>query len=192
MTSCAFPSFLHLLLFLSVGVSFVGGFRLQGGILVFPASTHSFFMVGLLRALGVHAKPSLFSTLPGACGPSSLRDEVQTLPGWWAHSRWVGTLLVTGHASLVGACSLSSLPDEVRELSSGWIDSPVAGHTPRSLGTLPQVVPVVSPPSEMRCGHSLVDGHTPRSLGALLVAGHPPVGEACSQSSLLVEVRTVP
>ena len=42
LTSCGFPSLLHLL-FLSVGVSFVGGFPLPGGILVFPASTHSFF-----------------------------------------------------------------------------------------------------------------------------------------------------
>ena len=42
LTSCCFPSLLHLFLFLSVGVSFVGGFPLPGGILVVPASTHSF------------------------------------------------------------------------------------------------------------------------------------------------------
>ena len=84
---------------------------------MFPASTHSFFMVGLLRAMGVHAEPSLIHTLPGACGLSSLRVEVQTLPSGWAHYRL--------------------------------------------LGTLPGVVPVVSAPSEMRCGHSLVDEHTP-------------------------------
>ena len=82
---------------------------------MFPASTHSFFMVGLLWAM---AEPSLIRTLPGACGFSSLRDEVQTLPGCWAHSR--------------------------------------------SLGTLPRVVPVVSAPSKMMCGHPPVDGHTPR------------------------------
>ena len=88
----------------------------------------------------VHTEPSLICTLPGACGLSSLRDEVQTLPGCWAHSR--------------------------------------------SLGTLPRVVPVVSAPSEMRCGHSPVDGHTPWSLGALLFAGHPTPGGVCSLSSL--------
>ena len=48
---------------------------------MFPASTHSFFMVGLLQAMGVRADPSLIHTLPRACGLSSLRDEVQTLPG---------------------------------------------------------------------------------------------------------------
>ena len=83
-----------------------------------PASTHSFFMVGLLRAMGVRAEPSLIRTLPGSFSLSSLGDEVQTLPGRWAHSR--------------------------------------------SLGTLPQVVPAVSAPSEMRCGHCLVDGHIAR------------------------------
>ena len=39
-------SLLHLLLFLSVGVSFVGGFPLPGGILVFTASAYSFFVIG--------------------------------------------------------------------------------------------------------------------------------------------------
>ena len=73
-------SLLHFLLFLSVGVSFVGGFPLPGGILVFPASTHSFFMVRLLPAMGVRAEPSLIGTLPGSCGLSRLQDEVQTLP----------------------------------------------------------------------------------------------------------------
>ena len=42
LTSCGFPSLLHLFLFFSVGVYFVGGFPLPGGILVFPASTYSF------------------------------------------------------------------------------------------------------------------------------------------------------
>ena len=42
LTSCDFPSLLHLLLFLSVGVSFIGGFPLPAGILVFTASTYSF------------------------------------------------------------------------------------------------------------------------------------------------------
>ena len=42
LTWCGFPSLLHLLLFLYVGVSFVGGFPLPGGILVFTASTYSF------------------------------------------------------------------------------------------------------------------------------------------------------
>ena len=73
--------------------------------------------------MGVHAEPSLIHTLPGACGLSSLRDEVQRLPGGWTHSR--------------------------------------------SLGTLPRLVPVVSAPSEMRCGSSPVDGLTPQSLGTL-------------------------
>ena len=113
---------------------------------MFPGSTHSFFMVGLLWVMGVHAEPSLIRTLPGACSlsPSEMR---------------------CGH-------------------------SPITGHTPGhwahslSLGTLPRVVPVVSAPCEMRYKHSPVDEHTPRSLGALLVAGHPPAGGACSLSSL--------
>ena len=50
-----------------------------------------FFMVGLLWAMGLRAEPSLIRTLPGACGLSSVRDDVQTLPGGWAHS------LVTWH-----------------------------------------------------------------------------------------------
>ena len=47
------------------------------------------FFVGLLQAMGVCAEPSLIRTLPGVCGLSSLRDEVQTLlvgghaPGHW-------------------------------------------------------------------------------------------------------------
>ena len=52
----------HILAFLSVCVSFVGGFPLPGGILVFPASTHSFFMVSLLRAIGVCMELSLIHT----------------------------------------------------------------------------------------------------------------------------------
>ena len=75
-----------------------------------------FFMVGLLRAMGVRAEPSLIRTLPSACGLSSLQDEVRTLPGRWAHSPSLGTLPVAGHPPLGGACSLSSLRDEVRTL----------------------------------------------------------------------------
>ena len=59
---------------------------------MFPASTHSFFMVGLLWAMDVRAEPSLIHTLPGSCGLSSLRDGVQTLPNLWAHSWLLGTL----------------------------------------------------------------------------------------------------
>ena len=51
-----------------------------------------FLMVGLLRTVGVHAEPSLIHTLPGPCGLSSLRDEVQTLPGEWSLFQWLGTL----------------------------------------------------------------------------------------------------
>ena len=40
-----------------------------------------FFMVGLPWAMVVHTEPSLIRTLPGACGPRSLFDEVRTLPG---------------------------------------------------------------------------------------------------------------
>ena len=46
MSECDFHSLLHLLLFLAVGGSFVGGFHLPGGILVFTASTYSFFVIG--------------------------------------------------------------------------------------------------------------------------------------------------
>ena len=77
---------------------------------MFPASTHSFFMVGLLQAMGVCAEPSLIRTLPGSCGLSYLQDEVQTFS-------------FTEHPPLGGSCSLSSLRDEVWAL-------PVAGHTP--------------------------------------------------------------
>ena len=52
---------------------------------MFLASTYS-FMVGLLPAMGVHAEPSLIRTLSGACGLTSLLDEVWTLPG--EHSPW--------------------------------------------------------------------------------------------------------
>ena len=121
---------------------------------MFPASIHSFFMVGLLQARVVRAEPSLICTVPGSCGLSSLQVEVQTLPG-------------------------------------GWVQSLVAVHTPWSLGTLPGLVPVVSAPSEMRCGHSPVDGHTPWLLDTLPVGGHPPPGGACSLSSLRDEVHTV-
>ena len=95
MSYCDFHSLLHLLLLLSVGDSFVGGFPLPGGIQVFPAATHSFFMVGLLGAMGVRAEPSLICSLPGFCGLSYLQDEVQTLP-------------LAGHPPLGGSCSLSS------------------------------------------------------------------------------------
>ena len=59
---------------------------------MFPASTHSFFMVGQLWDMGVCTEPSLICPLSGACGLSSLRDEVQTLPGGFAQFRWVHTL----------------------------------------------------------------------------------------------------
>ena len=88
---------------------------------MFPPSTHSFFMVGHLQAMGVRAEPSLICTLPGACGLSSLRDEVQTFPGGWAHSWSLGTLSVTGHPTPGGA----STPSKVR-----CEHSQIAGHTP--------------------------------------------------------------
>ena len=77
-----------------------------------------------------------------------------------------------GHPSPGGSCSLSSLRDEVRALLVSWAHSQL-------LGTLPRVVPVVSAPSEMRCGPSWVTGHP------------PPVG-AGNLSSLRDEVHTVP
>ena len=126
---------------LSVGDSFVGEFPLPGGILVFPASTHSFFMVGLLRAMSVSAEPSLILTLPGFCGLSSLRDEVRALLISWTHSWLLGTLPwvvpvvsapsemrcmpspVDVHPAPGGACSLSSLRDEVHTVLQ-----PVVGY----------------------------------------------------------------
>ena len=45
-----------------------------------------FFMVGLLWAMGVHTEPFLIRTLPGACGLTSLRDEVPTIRGRSAQS----------------------------------------------------------------------------------------------------------
>ena len=81
-------------------------------------------MVGLLWALGLHAEPSLIRTLLGACGLSSLRDEVQTLPSVWAHS------LVARHSPghwvpSPGWCLYSQLPPR-------W-----GAGTPRWMGTLP-------------------------------------------------------
>ena len=49
--------------------------------------------------------------------------------------------------------------------SGGCTHSPVTGHTPQLLGTLPRLVPVVSAPSYMRCGDSLVAVHSPRMRG---------------------------
>ena len=46
MSQCGFHSLLLLLLFLSVGGSFVGGIPLPGGILMFGACTYSFFVIG--------------------------------------------------------------------------------------------------------------------------------------------------
>ena len=45
-----------------------------------------FFMVGLLWAVGLRAGLSLIRTLPGACGLTSLRDEVPTIRGRSAQS----------------------------------------------------------------------------------------------------------
>ena len=56
-----------------------------------------FFVVGLLRAMGVSTEPSLICTLPSSCGLSSLRDEVQTLPGGCVQSLVGGTL--PGHCT---------------------------------------------------------------------------------------------
>ena len=103
---------------------------------------------------------------------------MQTLPG-------LGTLPVSGHPPPGDAYSLSSHQDEVQALPGGWAQS-------RSLGTFPLLMPVVSAPSEIRCGHSLVDGHTPRSFGTVPVAGHPGPCGACSLRSLRIEVPTVP
>ena len=83
---------------------------------MFPASTLSFLMVGLLQAMSVHAEPSLICTLPFALGFSSLRDEVQTLTSGWAHSRSLGTL-----PRVVPAVSALS------EMRCGH--SPVDGHS---------------------------------------------------------------
>ena len=91
---------------------------------MFPASTLSFLMVGLLQAMSVHAEPSLICTLPFACGLTSLKDEVQTLPSGWTHSWLLGTLPVSWYPPPDGACSLSSLRDEVRALPGGWAHSP--------------------------------------------------------------------
>ena len=80
----------------------------------------------------------------GSCSLSSLRDEVQVLPGSWVHSRLLGTL--------PQVVPVVSAPSEMR-----CVHSPVNGHTP-------PVLPVVSAPSEMRCEHSPVNGHTPPVL----------------------------
>ena len=64
--------------------------------------------------------------------------------------------------TLPGVCCLSSLRDEVWTLHGRCTQCPVRAHTPWSLGTLPQLMPVVSAPSEMRCGHSLVHAYSPR------------------------------
>ena len=67
--------------------------------------------------MGVRAEPSLICTLPGACGLSSLRDEVRALPGGWTH------FPVTGDIPGVCACSLSFLRDEVHTVPgrvAGW------------------------------------------------------------------------
>ena len=108
----------------------MGGFPLLRNILVFPTSTHSFFMVVLLCIMGVRAEPSLIRTLPSACGLSTLKNEVRTFPGCWSHSRSLGTLPVTGHTSPGGAYSLSSLRDNVQTLPGGCSHSPVTGNTP--------------------------------------------------------------
>ena len=97
---------------------------------MFPASTHSFFMVGLLRAMGVCAEPSLIHTLPCSCGLSSLRDEFQTLPFTVHPPPGVPVVSapsevrcahfpVDGHPPPGDACSLSSLRDELRGLPGG-------------------------------------------------------------------------
>ena len=87
---------------------------------MFPASTPSFFMVGLLGAMGVRAEPSLICTLPGSCGLSYLQDEVETLS-------------LAGHPPPDGSCSLSSLQDEVRALPGSWAHSPSDAYSLSSL-----------------------------------------------------------
>ena len=77
-------------------------------------------MVGLLRALGVRAEPSLIHTLPGSCGLSYLQDEVQTFS-------------FTEHPPLGGSCSLSSLRDEVWALPGSWAHSPSDAYSLSSL-----------------------------------------------------------
>ena len=91
---------------------------------MFTASTHCVLMVGLLQAMGVHAEPSLIHSFPGACGLSTLRDEVGAFLGGWAHSP------VAGHPPLVGDCSLSSFRDEVQTLPGRCAYFPVGRHTP--------------------------------------------------------------
>ena len=54
----------------------------------------------------------MIHTLPGACGLSSLQDEVRTLLGHTHSARWVSTLPGRWAHSLVGACGLSSSQDE--------------------------------------------------------------------------------
>ena len=77
---------------------------------MFPASTHSFFMVGRLWAMGVRAEPSLIRTLPGACVsvPSEMRCR---------HSHSLGTL--------PWVVPVVSAPSEMR-----YRYSQVAGYTP--------------------------------------------------------------
>ena len=72
-------------------------------------------MVDLLQGMGVHSRPSLILTVPGACSLSSLGDEVHTLPSCCVYS-------------LVGACGLNSLLDEVRTLPT-WCTHLLVVHT---------------------------------------------------------------
>ena len=69
--------------------------------------------------------------------------------------------------TLLGVCGLSSLQDEVQTLPGQCARSPVGAHTPRSLGTLPWLVLVISASSKMRCRHSLVDAHSPQWVRTL-------------------------
>ena len=77
-------------------------------------SFYPFFFYGRPPpAMGVGVEPSLIRTLPGACGLSSLRDEVQTLPSVWAHSRLLGTL--------PRVVPVVSAPSEMSCTQSRWV-----------------------------------------------------------------------
>ena len=89
---------------------------------MFPASTHSFFMVGLLRAMGVRAEPSLIRTLPVVSVTSEMRCR---------HTHLLGTL--------PPVVPVVSAPSEMRCVQSpdGWWGAEETGAV--AAGEFPKV-----------------------------------------------------
>ena len=97
---------------LSVGGSFVGGFPLPGGILVFTASIYSFFVIGCGGKSKWFKKAGVYSMIFKVPGGSGTLQHAHS-PWGHPHHQWTAAQLGVEEAGVAAAEEFPKLPPSV-------------------------------------------------------------------------------